>query len=76
VGEKGELFEQNVSLELDCQFSELSYKRLSKGQFTWWPKRQDDEKVRLAAYQLQLLLWSGNPDGAKVAPLWKEVKTP
>jgi transposase len=63
-------------LMYDGQGFWLCQKRLSKGQFTWWPKRENDEKVRLAVHQLQLLLWSGNPDCAKVAPLWKEVKTP
>lgn len=63
-------------LSYDGQGFWLHQKRLSKGRFTWWPKRVNGENMRLAAHQLQLLLWSGNPDGAKVAPLWKEVKTP
>jgi transposase len=61
-------------LMYDGQGFWLCQKRLSKGRFRWWPKRADNAIRQLAAHQLQLLLWSGNPDGAKVAPLWKEVK--
>jgi hypothetical protein len=27
----------------------------------------------LAAHELQLLLWNGDPAGSKVAPMWKRV---
>lgn len=61
-------------LTYDGQGFWLCQKRLSRGRFRWWPT--GEEKLsRLAAHQLQLLLWSGNPDGGQVAPLWKEVKT-
>lgn len=61
-------------LMYDGQGFWLCQKRLSKGRFRWWP--EGDESIsQLAVHQLQLLLWSGNPDGGQVAPLWKEIKT-
>jgi transposase len=61
-------------LMYDGQGFWLCQKRLSKGRFRWWPKGDNDGISRLAAHQLQLLLWSGNPAGGQVAPLWKEIK--
>ncbi|MBV6343442.1 IS66 family insertion sequence element accessory protein TnpB [Candidatus Magnetobacterium casense] len=62
-------------LAYDGQGFWLCQKRLSKGRFQWWPGGDNEKISRLAAHQLQLLLWSGNPDGGQVAPLWKEIKT-
>ena len=52
-------------------------KRLSQGQFKWWPKRGADAPlhVPLAAHELQVLLWNGNPQSASVADLWRPVRT-
>jgi transposase len=61
-------------LMYDGQGFWLCQKRLSKGRFRWWPKGDNDGISRLAAHQLQLLLWSGNPAGGQVSALWKEIK--
>lgn len=47
----------------------LCQKRLSKGRFRWWPK--EGPLRQLAAHELQMLLWNGNPDSAP--PLWKPI---
>jgi transposase len=63
-----------ISLKLivyDGQGFWLCQKRLSKGRFRWWPKEKE-LLHRLAAHQLQALLWNGDPD--KTAPLWKPLK--
>jgi hypothetical protein len=47
---------------------------LSSGKFRWWPTATGDERtLQLAAHQLQVLLWSGNPAGAQVAPPWRQI---
>lgn len=60
-------------LVYDGQGYWLCHKRLSKGKFQWWPRAEDSSLNRLAAHELQLLIWNGNPDFAQVAPAWKEV---
>ena len=54
MGEKGELLEQNVSLELDCLFFELSYKKLERHHFAWPESRQ--EVMQIEQRQLRWLL--------------------
>jgi transposase len=65
-------------LMYDGQGFWLCCKRLSQGRFTWWPDRGldtgNEAASHLAAYDLQLLIWNGNPQSAKVAPLWKQVR--
>jgi transposase len=65
-------------LMYDGQGFWLCCKRLSEGKFSWWPKKSSDtsnEMVScLAAHDLQLLIWNGNPESAKVAPMWKRVR--
>jgi transposase len=60
-------------LVYDGQGFWLCQKRLSTGRFLWWPDGVDDAVSCLAAHDLQLLLWNGNPDSARVAPMWKEI---
>lgn len=52
-------------------------KRLSQGRFKWWPKSEKHGAIHapLAAHELQLLLWNGNPKAASVAGLWRPIKT-
>ncbi len=50
----------------------LCQKRLSKGRFTWWPKKEDEESQQLAAHELQMLIWNGNPRKNNVF-LWKKI---
>ncbi len=60
-------------LVYDGQGFWLAQKRLSQGRFSWWPKGTDSSVQRLAAHELQLLLWNGDPDLAKVAPEWRRL---
>ena len=62
-------------LSYDGQGFWLAQKRLSQGRFTWWPKRADSFVRRLAAHELQLLIWNGDPDLANVAPEWRRLAT-
>jgi len=59
-------------LAYDGQGFWLCTKRLSQGKLTWWP-RSKDGSVPLAARELQILLWSGNPEGAELAEDWRAV---
>ena len=60
-------------LMYDGQGFWLCQKRLSSGKFNWWPTDTDGTKGALAAHELQLLLWNGNPDMARVSPFWKKI---
>ena len=52
----------------------LCQKRLSRGRFNWWPQSAGEQAVsELAAHQLQLLIWNGNPDRERAAPMWRKV---
>jgi len=59
-------------LSYDTQGFWICQKRLSKGKFKWWPKETEGISRTLAANQLQILLWNGDPDKA-VAPVWKKL---
>jgi transposase len=59
-------------LAYDGQGFWLFHKRLSKGKFKWWPEISDAASTRLAAYQLQLLIYNGNPTGCGVNT-WREI---
>ncbi len=61
-------------LVYDGQGFWLLHKRLSKGKFDWWPKQFDAASVELAAYELQLLIYSGNPTECEVGETWREIK--
>lgn len=50
----GELRQQTAARQSECLHSELSYKRLESGAFTWPPVR--DGAVTLTSLQLRLLL--------------------
>jgi transposase len=60
-------------LGYDGQGSWLCLKRLSRGRFEWWPEGRGTAVEVLAARQLQVLLWNGNPEQAAMAPLWRPV---
>jgi transposase len=50
----------------------LSYKRLSKGRFVWWP--EGDKPVKpLEAYEAQLLMAAGDLSRVRAAPMWRRV---
>jgi transposase len=46
-------------------------KRFSQGRLSWWPAETEGRERELAARQLQILLWNGNPEKAVLAPLWR-----
>lgn len=51
----------------------LCQKRLSQGRFRWWPGTIDRRSQLLAAHEVQLLLWNGNPRAASVGAMWKKI---
>lgn len=55
-------------LAYDGQGFWLCQKRLSRGRFCWWP-----DKGHLDAYELQMLLWNGNPDEIRAPSFWKKI---
>ena len=59
-------------LTYDGQGFWLCQKRLSKGRFRWWPGDSDSKANTLEAYQLQLLIWNGNPDTYTALP-WRKI---
>ena len=50
----------------------MCMKRLSTGRFSWWP-HSADARVPLAARELVILLWNGQPDRAQMAQDWRRV---
>ena len=59
-------------LYYDGQGYWLCTKRLSMGRLQWWP-RAPGTTVRLAARELQVLLWNGSPEQAAMAEDWRHV---
>ena len=59
-------------ISYDGQGFWLCQKRLSRGRFNWWPEKLDRQSQLLAAHEVQLLLWNGNPDAAP-AVMWKKI---
>jgi transposase len=61
-------------LVYDGQGFWLAQKRLSRGRFSWWPRAGGEgASEALAAHELQLLLWNGDPKKARVAPAWRSL---
>lgn len=63
------------ALVYDGQGFWLCHKRLSEGNFRWWPSAadQDTGAKTLAAHQLSVLFSAGNPDQTAAAPDWRPV---
>jgi len=61
------------ALLYDGQGFWLFQKRLSQGRFTWWPEREGSVVEKLAAHELQLLLWNGDPRFGRVAAWWRKL---
>lgn len=59
-------------LVYDGQGFWLCTKRLSTGRFQWWP-RADGPSYPLAARELSILLWNGDPEQARLAQDWRRV---
>jgi transposase len=62
-------------LVYDGQGFLLCQKRLSAGRFGWWPKTGEAATQPLEVHQLQLLLWNGDLQAVKIAPLWRPLAT-
>ncbi len=58
-------------LVYDGQGFWLCQKRLSQGRFRWWPEKVEESTYAVMAHELQTLIWNGNPQGAKTAPMWR-----
>ena len=50
----------------------LCTKRLSHGRLGWWPSAER-ASCRLSARELQVLLWNGHPQQARMAEDWRQV---
>lgn len=49
-------------------------KRLSAGKFRWWPRSPSEQTAShgvLAAHELQILLWNGDPRSTANVELWR-----
>lgn len=51
----------------------LCYKRLSSGKFKYWPTSEQEPAKKLRAFELSVLLSSGDPSGTGAAPDWRPV---
>jgi transposase len=60
-------------LAYDGQGFWLCTKRLSHGRFAWWPTATTPS-VLLSAWALTVLLGTGYPDRAQLAPAWRSVR--
>jgi transposase len=60
-------------LAYDGQGFWLLQKRLSSGKFKWWPEKAEHVSSCLAAHELQLLIWNGNPTRCDVSPPWRGI---
>ena len=60
-------------LAYDGQGFWLCTKRLSKGKLVWWPKSDSQSLTELAARELNILLWNGNPEKASFAQDWRSL---
>jgi transposase len=63
-------------LVYDGQGYWLCLKRWSQGRLRWWPKSTGEPLTTLAAQQLQVLLYNGNPEGAQMAEQWRPLSLP
>ena len=62
-------------LVYDGQGFWLCHKRLSSGKFKWWPPNGDGKNTAvLAAHELQILLFGGDPGRARTSPIWRSVQ--
>ncbi len=60
-------------LVYDGQGFWLCHKRLSRGQFKFWPSRADQAVTPLQAHELHVLVQGGDPGGTRAAPAWRPV---
>jgi hypothetical protein len=60
-------------LVYDGQGFWLCTKRLSSGRLKWWPKSAGAPLTSLAARELQVLLWNGNPNKVDCQEDWRKI---
>ena len=58
-------------LAYDGQGFWLATKRLSQGRLKWWPASSAQQLNELAARELNVLLWNGDPQAASFHEDWK-----
>lgn len=51
----------------------LCLKRFSKGRLRWWPAASSQPLTQLAAQELHVLLYNGNPETAQLAEEWRRL---
>ena len=51
----------------------LVLRRFSRAGLRWWPQQTGEPLTRLAAQQLQIILYQGNPAGAQLAEDWRRL---
>ncbi len=62
-------------LAYDGQGFWLFQKRFSSGTFKWWPESSETKGVAtLAAHELHILLYGGDPGRAQTSPMWRSVQ--
>lgn len=49
------------------------HKRFSEGRIRWWPKSSGEPLTQLAAKQLQIVLYNGNPESAQLPDDWRRI---
>lgn len=62
-------------LYYDGQGFWLAHKRLSRGKFHWRPTKNDSSDLHLSllARELQVLLWNGDFENARMQSNWKDL---
>ena len=60
-------------LMYDGQGFWLCHKRLSRGKFCSWPSASDAAGSTLAAHELQVLLFAGDPSATTAPPPWRRL---
>ena len=62
-------------LMYDGQGFWLCQKRLSSGRLRWWPDKGEAPVSCLAAHELQVLMWNGDPKRVQMGPEWKKIQS-
>jgi len=60
-------------LMYDGQGFWMCTKRLSQGKFHWWPPKKSVQGIEIQAWDLQTLMWNGNPERAEFSDSWRKV---
>lgn len=61
-------------LAYDGQGFWLCQKRFSTGRFQWWPANTSAATLTLAAHELHVLLFGGDPRGSRTPPDWRSIR--